>query len=99
MIWPLRSRSPERVPPTQFEDYEPAGDGLDAQSKVIPMGTSGHCSLHIFEIAHEVFFCRGLAPEREKLQSADFIFSRKCLKNLKLGGSVVSGAPGLGNAT
>ncbi|CAE6911824.1 unnamed protein product [Symbiodinium natans] len=22
-----RSRSPERVPPTQFEDYEPAGDG------------------------------------------------------------------------
>eukprot|EP00435_Cladocopium_sp_Y103_P071856 s22_g38.t1 len=21
------SRSPERVPPTQFEDYEPAGDG------------------------------------------------------------------------
>ena len=24
-----RSRSPERVPPTQFEDYEPAGDGRE----------------------------------------------------------------------
>ncbi|CAK9075927.1 Probable protein phosphatase 2C 14 (AtPP2C14) (Protein phosphatase AP2C4) [Durusdinium trenchii] len=27
-----RSRSPERVPPTQFEDYEPAGDGGKPQS-------------------------------------------------------------------